>query len=119
MLETLTPQKSRAINREAFEAGRAWAKAARSDPSLRFDADFAAHVKHAEPADVSVKLDINAAWCKGCDICVKLCPERCLALNDHQVAYLKSAGGLHRLPRVRMALPRLRHRRPHHDLANP
>ena len=88
-LETLTPAKSRAINLQAFEAGRAWAERARLDPTLRFDADFAGHVSHAVPPDVSVALDINAAWCKGCDICVKLCPERCLALNDQQVAFLK------------------------------
>ncbi|MGO9417986.1 2-oxoacid:acceptor oxidoreductase family protein [Roseiarcus sp.] len=88
VLETLTPQESRAINLEAFEAGRVWAEAARSDPSLRFDADFGTRVTHADQPEVSVKLDINAAWCKGCDICVKLCPERCLALNDLQVAYL-------------------------------
>ena len=90
VLETLTPQRSRAINLEAFEAGRAWAEAARADPSLRFDAGFAAYPAHADQPVVSVKLDINAAWCKGCDICVKLCPERCLALNGHQVAYLKA-----------------------------
>ena len=30
--KSLTPQKSRAINRQAFEAGRAWAEAARSRP---------------------------------------------------------------------------------------
>jgi indolepyruvate ferredoxin oxidoreductase, beta subunit len=89
VLDTLTPPKSRAINLEAFEAGRAWAEAARDDPSLRFDAGFSAHVTHADQPQVSVRLDINAAWCKGCDICVKLCPERCLALNDLQVAYLK------------------------------
>src|SRR5208283_5886636 len=71
VLETLTPQKSRAINLDAFAAGRAWAEAALSDPSLRFDAAFAAHVTHADLPVVSVKLDINAAWCKGCDICVK------------------------------------------------
>jgi indolepyruvate ferredoxin oxidoreductase beta subunit len=88
VLEALTPQKSRAINSRAFEAGRAWAEAARSDPSLRFDVDFVARGTHANPPEVSVKLDINAAWCKGCDICVKLCPERCLALNDLQVARL-------------------------------
>ena len=89
VLEALTPAKSRATNLQAFEAGRAWAEAARNDPSLRFDADFAAHVRHGAQAEVSVSLEINADWCKGCDICVKLCPERCLALNDLQVAYLK------------------------------
>jgi indolepyruvate ferredoxin oxidoreductase beta subunit len=39
--------------------------------------------------DVEISMEINAAWCKGCDICVKLCPERCLAMNAEQIAYLK------------------------------
>ncbi len=88
-LEALTPAKSRAINRKAFEAGRAWGLAARADPSLRFDARAPAAAPPPR-ADVVVALDINAAWCKGCDICVKLCPERCLALNAQQVAVLKN-----------------------------
>ncbi len=90
VLEMLVPPKSRAINLKAFEAGRAWAEAAHDDASLRFDAGITRDVTHADMVEVSVRLDINAAWCKGCDICVKLCPERCLALNDHQVAYLKA-----------------------------
>ena len=40
VLDALTPPKSRAINLEAFRAGRAWAEAARDDPTLRFDAGF-------------------------------------------------------------------------------
>lgn len=28
-----------------------------------------------------VPLEITEAWCKACDICVKMCPERCLVLN--------------------------------------
>jgi indolepyruvate ferredoxin oxidoreductase, beta subunit len=90
VLETLTPPKSRAINLKAFEAGRAWSDAAREDPSLRFDAGFTAQAAHADLPEVSVRFAINDAWCKGCDICVKLCPERCLALSEHQVAYLKA-----------------------------
>ena len=35
-----------------------------------------------------VRLEINAAWCKSCDICVKLCPERCLRLNAERIAEL-------------------------------
>lgn len=88
VLEMLVPPKSRAINLKAFETGRAWAEAAHADPSLRFEAGMRADA--ADAPDISVGLSINAAWCKGCDICVKLCPERCLALNDHQVAYLKN-----------------------------
>jgi indolepyruvate ferredoxin oxidoreductase beta subunit len=30
-------------------------------------------------------LEITAAWCKGCDICVRVCPEACLRLNDRAV----------------------------------
>ena len=90
VLDALVPPKSRAINLKAFEAGRAWAEAAHDDPSLRFDPGFDPDVTHADQPEVSVRLDINAAWCKGCDICVKLCPERCLALDAHQVAYLKA-----------------------------
>ena len=47
-------------------------------------------MRPADAPDMSVALVINAAWCKGCDICVKLCPERCLALDAEQVAFLKA-----------------------------
>jgi indolepyruvate ferredoxin oxidoreductase beta subunit len=90
VLEALVPARARAINLQAFEAGRAWGEAAQRDPSLRFDASITADALPADMAEMSVRLDINAAWCKGCDICVKLCPERCLALNETQVAYLKN-----------------------------
>jgi len=31
---------------------------------------------------------ITRAWCKRCDICVKFCPERCLSLDEQQIAVL-------------------------------
>ena len=89
-IEQAVPRKSRDINRSAFEAGRAWAEAARADPRLRFDDTAVASPVPLSRRDVSTRLEINAAWCKGCDICVKLCPERCLALNSEQVAVLKN-----------------------------
>ncbi len=36
----------------------------------------------------TISLEITEAWCKGCDICVKMCPQRCLALNAAHVATL-------------------------------
>ena len=36
----------------------------------------------------SVRLEITPEWCKSCDICVKLCPERCLRLNADRIAEL-------------------------------
>ena len=88
-LESLAPSKTRAINRKAFEAGRAWGQAARDDPSLRFDANFAGRDAPSPRQDVAVAVEINAAWCKGCDICVKLCPERCLKLNAERIVFLE------------------------------
>lgn len=90
VIEQLVPNKAREINVKAFEAGRAWAEAARSDPSLRFEATTKLDKALARPPELEVKLDINRAWCKSCDICVKLCPERCLALDSEQIAYLKN-----------------------------
>ena len=89
-LDQLTPPKTRIINRKAFEAGRAWAEAAQIDPTLRFDPAGRTGDAPAPHAETQVVWEINPAWCKGCDICVKLCPERCLALNEEQVAYMKA-----------------------------
>ena len=40
--------------------------------------------------DVEISLDIVDAWCKSCNICVRLCPERCLKLNEFQIVRLKN-----------------------------
>jgi indolepyruvate ferredoxin oxidoreductase, beta subunit len=90
VIEQLVPKKAREINVKAFEAGRAWADAARQDPALRFDAATSREKSFAKATVLDVKLEINRAWCKSCDICVKLCPERCLGLDNEQIAYLKN-----------------------------
>ena len=90
VIEQLVPKKAREINVKAFEAGRAWADAARADPTLRFDSALKQEKAFGKQGEFDVTLEINAAWCKSCDICVKLCPERCLALNAEQIAYLKT-----------------------------
>lgn len=89
VIEQLVPKKAREINVKAFEAGREWAEKAKADPSLRFDDAIVREKAFAAP-QIEVKLEINPAWCKSCDICVKLCPERCLALDAEQIAYLKN-----------------------------
>ena len=83
----LVPKKAREINARAFEAGRAWAEAARADASLRFDAAISREKSWVGGA-VDVKLEIERAWCKSCDICVKLCPERCRRLNEELIVEL-------------------------------
>jgi len=88
-LDQLIPAKSREINRKAFQAGRDWGEAAHADPTLRFDKSRIAAPASA-PIENAVSIEIDSVWCKSCDICVKVCPERCLALNAEHIAYVKT-----------------------------
>ena len=80
------PKKTVAVNLEAFRLGRAWIDEARRSAPAAPEAG----APIAAPADAAyrARLEIIAEWCKSCDICVKLCPERCLALNAERIAEL-------------------------------
>ena len=93
---------------EAFRRGRAWIEEARTDPRRR-SRRRSRRRRRRRSAPIRVRLEINPAWCKSCDICVKLCPERCLRLDADRIAELAAAGQMHRLPRLRMAVPGFRH----------
>jgi len=88
IIEKSVPPKSVEVNRRAFLLGREWIQ---SDEHK----DEREHIEVAPPPpapvvdDVVVDLEIIEAWCKGCDICVKLCPERCLALDSREIVVLK------------------------------
>lgn len=78
------PKKTIAVNSAAFELGRNWIADAKSEtPSA--DAAPAAAPAHTP---YQPRLEITDAWCKSCEICVKLCPERCLKLNADRVVEL-------------------------------
>jgi indolepyruvate ferredoxin oxidoreductase beta subunit len=83
-LARLVPPKTVEVNLQAFEQGRAWAVAARESPPAAPSLPAPPPAAAAE-ADAVIELEITEAWCKGCDICVKMCPELCLALNAKQV----------------------------------
>lgn len=83
-LARFVPPKTVEVNLQAFEQGRAWAAAARESPPAPPSLPAPPPAVAAE-ADVVIELEITEAWCKGCDICVKMCPERCLALNAKQI----------------------------------
>ncbi len=83
-LARFVPPKTVEVNLQAFEQGRAWAVAARESPPAAPNLPAPPPAPVAEADDV-IELEITAAWCKGCDICVKMCPELCLALNADQV----------------------------------
>jgi len=83
-LAEFVPKKTVSVNLEAFRRGRAWIEKARTlAPEIEAPAP-------AAPASASheVRLEITRAWCKSCDICVKLCPERCLRLDAERVVEL-------------------------------
>jgi indolepyruvate ferredoxin oxidoreductase beta subunit len=78
------PRKTVQVNLDAFRRGRAWIEEARETaPAAETPV-----LKAPAHAAYRVRLEIVAAWCKSCDICVKLCPERCLRLNADRVAEL-------------------------------
>jgi indolepyruvate ferredoxin oxidoreductase beta subunit len=88
IIEKSVPPKSVEVNRRAFLLGREWIQSDEHKEERE-------HVEIAPPPpvpvvdDVVVDLEIIEAWCKGCDICVKLCPERCLALDSREIVVLK------------------------------
>jgi len=83
------PAKALEVNKKAFEAGRAWVETMRSVPLADRLKDLPGREAEAEALPVKeIRFEINPDWCKGCDICVKMCPERCLRLNDRLVAEL-------------------------------
>ena len=80
------PKKTISVNLEAFRRGRDWIEEARNTtPPVEAPA---AKAPAPTTAPYRVHLEINPAWCKSCDICVKMCPERCLRLNAERIAEL-------------------------------
>ncbi|MDP6376543.1 MAG: 2-oxoacid:acceptor oxidoreductase family protein [Pseudomonadales bacterium] len=89
-LAEFVPPKTIETNQSGFLEGRAWVKRARDDlpPVDELPSDSPQPDSRPEQ---KVTLTIVEAWCKGCDICVKMCPERCLAMNTKAIAVLTDA----------------------------
>ncbi|OGA19793.1 MAG: pyruvate ferredoxin oxidoreductase [Betaproteobacteria bacterium RIFCSPLOWO2_12_FULL_63_13] len=83
------PKKTIAVNLKAFGLGRGWIDDARRGTPAALEAEPVFATPRA-PADTpyNVRLEITPGWCKSCDICVKLCPERCLQLNSERIVEL-------------------------------
>lgn len=89
VIQMFVPKGTAEINAQAFHAGREWVEKAKADPAFG-RADMEAYeLPVLVPGSFDVEVEINTDWCKGCDICVKLCPERCLALTDKHVAAMR------------------------------
>ncbi len=86
VISQMVPPKTIEVNLAVFDQGRHWIDGSRRGEPV----EGAAFVPLVQPEANSVRteLQITPEWCKGCDICVKMCPERCLVLNKDQVAEL-------------------------------
>jgi indolepyruvate ferredoxin oxidoreductase beta subunit len=90
-IDASVPPRTLEVNRAAFERGREWARTSEGPdgvspaPPSASEAEWIPDAVEVPVAGSSPRLEITAAWCKGCDICVKVCPERCLALGAEQV----------------------------------
>jgi indolepyruvate ferredoxin oxidoreductase beta subunit len=85
-ISAFVPKKTIAVNLDAFRRGRSWIEEARTATAAA-EAP-AARTPVAAEQPYSVRMEITPQWCKSCDICVKLCPERCLHLNADRVVEL-------------------------------
>ena len=84
VLQDFVPPRTVAANLKAFQAGRDWVES-----GLRPAEDTARPAgERVSVAARGHRLEITEAWCKGCDICVKMCPERCLRLDGRGIAEL-------------------------------
>jgi indolepyruvate ferredoxin oxidoreductase beta subunit len=81
------PPKTVEVNRRAFLLGREWIQSDEHKEE-RLQVEVAAPPPAPVVDDVDIDLEIIEAWCKGCDICVKMCPERCLVLNSNEIVEL-------------------------------
>ncbi len=84
VLAEFVPPKTLDTNLEAFEAGRAWT----NQPHEPVLDEPAVQAPSGPLLRREVRLEITESWCKSCDICVKMCPERCLALDERQIVEL-------------------------------
>jgi indolepyruvate ferredoxin oxidoreductase beta subunit len=79
------PKKTTAVNLEALRQGRRWIEEARQ--GLQHPASVPVPPSPTR-TNYRVRLEITPEWCKSCDICVKMCPERCLRLNAERIVEL-------------------------------
>jgi len=71
------PAKAVQINLKAFDLGRQW------QPPAQVHAPVP-----ARPPELRANylVSIEPAWCKGCAICLDVCPERCFVLDEQDIA---------------------------------
>ncbi len=79
IISKFVPVKSIEVNRQAFLAGREWVKEATIPESIEISVPIP-----TSTSTIQNQIELIPEWCKGCDICVRLCPEKCLELDAEQ-----------------------------------
>ncbi len=69
-IERYVPPDTVEINLEAFHAGRV-------APDAQLETSTEPNLAVANPPNIEIRHE----WCKGCDICTRVCPEFCLAVD--------------------------------------
>ena len=92
-IATWVPAKAVEGNSSAFARGRALAAEVRATQAAvagatadQEDGEVAAADGRPAVSAPAATVRIERSWCKGCDICVAICPERCLVLDRLDVA---------------------------------
>ncbi len=86
VIAQMVPPKTIEVNLKVFDQGQKWIEGSRKGEPV----EGSAFVPLVQPEEYPMRttLSITEEWCKGCDICIKMCPERCLTLNKDQVVEL-------------------------------
>ncbi|MBC8258119.1 MAG: 2-oxoacid:acceptor oxidoreductase family protein [SAR324 cluster bacterium] len=82
-LDLFVPPKTVELNRQAFHIGRQWIENAIRTSEVAPVSELYEQKFFPEEKGL-VEWEFIPEWCKGCDICVKMCPERCLKLTPDQ-----------------------------------
>jgi indolepyruvate ferredoxin oxidoreductase, beta subunit len=84
-IEKSVKPQAREVNRRAFLAGREMQfSAADEEPVAPPARETAASLAIPD-------IEIRETWCKGCEICVVVCPQNCLKMNDAKKAFVADA----------------------------
>lgn len=86
-IEKCVKPKTVEMNKRAFLAGQALQFPDTDEPLAS-----PTHVPHPSSAPAGVPfIEIRETWCKGCEICVRICPQNCLRMDDQNVAQVATA----------------------------
>ncbi|NQU58037.1 MAG: 2-oxoacid:acceptor oxidoreductase family protein [Rhodospirillales bacterium] len=88
VISDFVPPKTVEVNRQAFLKGREWAERAKNGTDQESLVATPETLLTEIPINDDFELRLTREWCKGCDICVKMCPERCLGLDVEQLVEL-------------------------------